>query len=150
MLGIVAEGFLKLSNLHLLIKQKNSSFLKNKALGTFAELLIVFSTKRNQRYLFYLTARGCCLLHLIKQNYLLNSNLDDTAISLLIFPSGTNLKLHNISVTPKMIKKVITNLDSSKASGLECIPVVLLKNCEPEISYIVNELFNLKKSYCLN
>ena len=89
------------------------------------------------------------LPHLIKQNYLLNSNLDDTAISLLIFPSGTNLKLHNISVTPKMIKKVITNLDSSKASGLECIPVVLLKNCEPEISYIVDELFNVK-SYCLN
>ena len=35
-----------------------------------------------------------------------------------------------------MVKKVITNLDSSKASGPDCIPVVVLKNCEPELSYI--------------
>ena len=33
-----------------------------------------------------------------------------------------------------MVKKVITNLDSSKASGPDCIPVVVLKNCEPELS----------------
>ena len=54
---------------------------------------------------------------------------DDSAISLPVFSSGTNLKPHNISVTPKMVKKVITNLDSSKAFGLDCIPVVALKNC---------------------
>ena len=66
-----------------------------------------------------------------------NSNLDD---------SGT--KLH-ISVTSKMVKKVIMNLDLSKASGPDCIPVVVLKNCEPELSYILAELFNkcLKESY---
>ena len=47
-----------------------------------------------------------------------------------------------------MIKKVITNLDSSKASGPDCIPVVILKNCEPELSYILVKLFNkcLKES----
>ena len=45
---------------------------------------------------------------------------------------------------------VITNLDSSKASGPDCIPVVVLKNCEPELSYILAKLFNkcLKES-CL-
>ena len=72
-----------------------------------------------------------------------NSNLDDLGISLPVFPSRTNLKLHNISVTPKMVKKVIMNLDSSKASGPDCIPVVVLKNCEPELSYILAELFNM-------
>ena len=41
-----------------------------------------------------------------------------------------------------MDKKVITNLDLSKASGPDCIPVVVLKNCEPELSYILTELFN--------
>ena len=48
-----------------------------------------------------------------------------------------------------MINKVITNLDSSKASGPDCIPVVVLKNCEPELSYILAKLFNncLKESY---
>ena len=47
-----------------------------------------------------------------------------------------------------MVKKVITNLDSSKASGPDCIPVVVLKNCEPEIFYILAKLFNncLKES----
>ena len=48
-----------------------------------------------------------------------------------------------------MVKKVITNLDSSKSSGPDCIPVVLLKNCEPELSYILGELFNMcLKEYC--
>ena len=42
-----------------------------------------------------------------------------------------------------MIKKVITNLDSSKAPGPDCIPVVVLENCEPELSYILAELFNM-------
>ena len=71
----------------------------------------------------------CCLL--IKKNCLLkkNSNLDDLGISLPVFPFRTNLKLHNISVTPKMVKKVIINLDLSTASGPDCIPVVVLKNC---------------------
>ena len=42
-----------------------------------------------------------------------------------------------------MVKKVITNLHSSKASGHDCIPVVVLKNCEPELSYILAKLFNM-------
>ena len=92
--------------------------------------------------------KRCCFLHVIKQSFLLknfskNSNLDDSGISLPVFPSRTNLKLHNISITPKMFKNVITNLDSSKASGPDRIPVVVLKNCEPELSYIPTELFNM-------
>ena len=41
-----------------------------------------------------------------------------------------------------MVKKVITNLDLSKVSGCGYIPVVVLKNCEPELSYILAKLFN--------
>ena len=41
-----------------------------------------------------------------------------------------------------MVRKVIKNLDLSKASGPDCIPVVVLKNCEPELSYILAELVN--------
>ena len=47
-----------------------------------------------------------------------NSNLGDSDIFLPIFPSRTYLKLHNISIAPKTVKKIITNLDSSKASWL--------------------------------
>ena len=70
------------------------------------------------------------------------SNLDDSGISLPVYPSRNNLKLDNISVTPKMVKKVIINLNLSKASSSDCITVVALKNCEPELSYILVELFN--------
>ena len=80
---------------------------------------------------------------LFAKNFSKNSYLDGSCISLPIFPSRTNLKLHNISVTPEMVEKVITNLDSSKATGRDCIPVVVLKNCEPELSYIQAEIFNI-------
>ena len=85
---------------------------------------------------------------LFAENFSLNSNLDDSGVSLPVVPSRTNLKLHNISVTPKMVRKVVMNLDLSKASGPDCIPVVVLKNCEPELSYILAELCNrcLKES----
>ena len=42
-----------------------------------------------------------------------------------------------------MVKNVITNLDLSKASGPDCISVVVLKNWEFEISYILAELFSM-------
>ena len=85
---------------------------------------------------------------LFAENFSKNSNLDVSGISLPVFPSRTNLKLLNISVTPKMVKKIVTNLRFSKASGPDCIPLVVLKNCEPELSYILAELFNncLKES----
>ena len=79
---------------------------------------------------------------LFAENISKNSNLDNSGISLPVFPSRTNLKLHNISVTPKMVKKVIMNLDLSKASDPDCIPVVVLKNCEPELFNILAKLFN--------
>ena len=46
---------------------------------------------------------------LFAENFSKNSNLGDSGISLHIFPSRTYLKLHNIYVTPKMVKKVIIN-----------------------------------------
>ena len=85
---------------------------------------------------------------LFAENFSLNSNLYDSGISLHVFPSRTNLKLYNVSVTPKRVKKIVMNLDLSKASGADYIPVVVLKNCEPELSYILAELINkcLKES----
>ena len=65
----------------------------------------------------------------------------------LFFFSRTNPKLHNTTVTSKMANIVITNLDFLKASGPDCIPVVVLQKCEKELSQILTELFN--KSKCL-
>ena len=66
-----------------------------------------------------------------------SSNLDDSGISLPVVLPGANLKLHNVSVTSKMFMKLIMNLDSSKVSVPDCIIIVVLKNCDPELSYII-------------
>ena len=66
-----------------------------------------------------------------------------------VFPSRANLKLHNISISPKMVKMVITNLDSSKVAGPDSIPVVVVRNYEPKLSYILAELLNkFRKQSC--
>ena len=67
---------------------------------------------------------------LFVKNVSKNSNLDDSGISLPVFPSRPNLKLHNISITPKMVKNVIMKLDSSKMCGSDCIPVVVLNQLQ--------------------
>ena len=48
-------------------------------------------------------------------------DLDNTKIYILAFPARTNLKINikirtNILSTPKMVRKVMTNIDSSKSS----------------------------------
>ena len=74
---------------------------------------------------------------LFAENFSKNSTLEFCQLSLYLF----YLELHSVSVTPKMVKKVIINLDLSKASGPDCFPVVVLKNCEPELSFVLAELF---------
>ena len=125
-------------------KKKSPLLPRNLALRTFGKLSIVLLTNTNLLY-----CKCKCRPDIkIAENSSKNCNLDDSGISLPVFPSRTNLKLYDISVSRKMVKKVITNLDLSKASGPDCIPVVVLKNCEPELSYILAELFNkcLKES----
>ena len=131
----------------MLLKQKNPSLSRNLALGTFGELPIVFLTKDKSAVhpLFNspeVLSSASDKAKLFAENFSKNSNLDYSGISLPVFPSRTNLKLHNVSVTPKMFKKVIMNLDLSKVSGPDCIPLVVLKSCESELSYILAELFN--------
>lgn len=48
----------------------------------------------------------------------------------------TSLKLYNILITPKVVKKVTTDLDSSMFCGPHCILIAVLRNHEPELSYI--------------
>ena len=108
-LVIVTKGFLKLPNLIMLIKQKSSLLPKNVALRTSGELLIVFSTKLNLLYFLYSMAWRYCLLHLIKQHFLLktfkNSNLDDSGISLSVFLSTTNLSCIIFLLLPRWLKR---------------------------------------------
>ena len=103
---------------------------------TFGELLIVLSLFQGPEVLSSTSDKA----KLFAENLSNNSNLDDSDISLPVFSSRTNLKLHNFYVTWKMVEKVIMNLDLSKALGLDCIPMMVLKNCDPDLSYILAEL----------
>ena len=84
---------------------------------------------------------------LFAKNLSKNFNFDDSGISSPVFSSRTNLKLH-ISVTPRLVKKATTKINSPKASDPGCTPVVVLKNCESELSYIPPELFMCLKELC--
>ena len=89
-----------------------------------------------------------CALHLIKQNcslklFFKNSNRHGSSNSLVAFPSRTNHKLHSTLLTPELDRKAITNFDSSKTSGSDCIILVVLKNWEPENLRILPELLNM-------
>ena len=139
--------FLKLPNVLMLLKQKSPSLPRN--LARWIANSVLNKGKSAIPPLFNspeVLSSASDKAKLFAENFSKNSNIDDSDISLPVFPSRTNLKLHNISVTAKMVKKVITNLDSSKASGPGCIPVVVLKNCDPDLSYILAEFFNI----CLN
>ena len=146
------KAIMKLPNLHVLMKLKTPSLPRNltqdfwriansvlnkgkSAIPPIFNGLEVLSSASDKAKLF-------------AKIFLKNSNLGDSGISLPAFPSRTNLKLHNISVTPKMVKKIIKSLDSSKASGPDYIPVVVVKNCEPEISYLLAELLNMCLREC--
>ena len=58
------------------------------------------------------------------------SNLYESGVSLPVFSFTAKLILHNASVLPKFIKKVITNLNLSKVSGSDCNPMLALKISE--------------------
>ena len=119
-LVIIAKCFLKLPNLHMVIKQESITFQK---LGSREVWQIANSIHNKGKSAVPPLFTGLEVLSsasdnakLFAKNFSQNSNLDDSGVSLLVFPSRTDLKLHNISVTPKMVKKVIMDLDSSKAS----------------------------------
>ena len=80
---------------------------------------------------------------LLAENFSKNSNLDGSGIPLPAFPSITNLKLHNVHVTPLLDKNIMTNFDSIELSGPDCISVVAPKNCELELSPTLADLLNM-------
>ena len=86
----------------MLIRQKSPSLARNLALRTFGELPIVLSTKVNLLYLLFnsleVFSSASDKVKVFPENFPKNSNLDDSGISLHVFPTRTNLKLHNISV----------------------------------------------------
>ena len=103
----------------MLTKQKSLPLPRNLSLGTFGKLLILFSIKAIPPLVNgpEVLSSASDKVKLFAEDFSRNSNLDESDISLLFLPSRTNMKLLNISVTPKLVK-VLTNL------GLPKVPVL--------------------------
>ena len=114
------KRFLELPNSHMLIKTKESITSQKHGSRDFWQIANSVLNKGKSAIPPLINGpEVLSFVHLIKQNCLLNTVLRTLIlmtqiISLLVFPSGTNLKLSNIYVTPTVIKKVIMNLDLSK------------------------------------
>ena len=118
-------------------------------LATFSELLIAFLKRVNLLYLLYSTTLRRCLLHLLKQNCLLINFLRTLILmaqACVYLISLLELIWNCIFLTSKLVKKVITKLNLSKASGPDYIALVVLKNYEPELSYLLNSSICVKRN----
>ena len=93
----------------------------------FGKLLILFFLNKGKSTIFYSMAQSCCLLHLIKQNYLLKHFLRTQILK-------TQVSVYLVSLL-ELIWNCIMNLDLPKVSGFDCVPVVVLKDCETELPH---------------
>ena len=113
------------------------------ALGTFGKSLVVFSTKLNLLYLLFSTAQRCCLLHLqmlyqdkaklFAKIYSKKFNLDDSGISLPVFPSKLIWNCIKILKFPRWSKGKLSCEDYPRTMA-QCMPL----KCE--VSLTSNEL----------
>ena len=71
-----------------------------------------------------------------------HSTLDDQGCLPPDFPPLTDERLCDLKVSAGQISKLIKELDSTKATGPDSIPVVVLKHLSPELSPILAKLFN--------
>ena len=87
---------------------------------------------------------------LLAKQFSCNSTLDDTGHVLPEIQPKTDVNLSSLHITPEMVADVIKFLDSSKATGPDEIPVIVLQKCSPELSPILCRLFRkcIEESCC--
>ena len=97
----------------------NLSLSTIKALSIFHKFLVVLSTIVNLQHLLQRVLNGpeVSLFDSDKAKLFAEIFSKSSAIPLPASLSRTNLKLHNVLLTPTLFKKIITNLDPSKVSG---------------------------------
>ena len=71
-----------------------------------------------------------------------NSTLDDSDHAIPEFPSRTDKTIDFCDITPSKVSTIIRNLDPSKATGPDGIPIILFQKCSPELSPILSRLYN--------
>ena len=71
-----------------------------------------------------------------------NSNLDDQDFEAPLYPTST-IAMSPIKFSTRKVWKVLLQLNTSKSSGPDGIPAIVLKSCAPELAPVLNKLFQL-------
>ena len=79
--------------------------------------------------------------NLFASTFASNSNLDDQDFQALFYPTST-ITMSPITFSTRKIVKVL-QLNTSKSSGPDGIPAIVLKSCAPELALVLNKLFQL-------
>ena len=71
-----------------------------------------------------------------------NSNLDDQESQPPLYPTAT-LAMSPIKFFTRKVRKALLQLNTSKSSGPDGIPAIVLKSCAPGLAPVLNKLFQL-------
>ena len=78
---------------------------------------------------------------LLSSQFAKNSSLDDNRRTPPTLPLRTSDTIPSPVITVKRVKRIISCLDNSKASGPDGIPVIVFKKLSPELSPVLAKLF---------
>ena len=80
--------------------------------------------------------------NLFASTFASNSNLDDQESQPPLYPTFT-LAMSPIKFSTHKVRKALLQLNTSKSSGPDGIPAIVLKSCAPELAPVLNKLFQL-------
>ena len=80
--------------------------------------------------------------NLFASTFASNSNLDDQDFQPPLYPTST-ITMSPIKFSTRKVRKVLLQLNTSKSSGPDGIPAIVLKSCAPELAPFLNKLFQL-------
>ena len=78
--------------------------------------------------------------NLFTSTFASNSNLDDQDFQASLYPTST-ITMSSIKFSTRKVWKVLLQLTTSKSSGPDGIPAIVLKSCAPELSPVLNKRF---------
>ena len=71
-----------------------------------------------------------------------NSNLEDQDFQAPLYPRST-ITMSPVKLSTRKVCKALLQLNTSKSSGPDGIPAIVLKSCAPELAPVLNKLFQL-------
>ena len=78
--------------------------------------------------------------NLLTSTFASNSNLDDQDFRPTLYPTST-ITMSPIKYSTRKVRKVLLRLNTSKSSGPDGIPAIVLKSCAPGLTPVLNKLF---------